>query len=296
MVTINNLKNLVGASQPDDCEFKGLSTDEKPTWCAANSLFLELDTGDFYYLKSQGGSSTTRETLIEEQSLECEKSQLYDYYFFNFLNTEISEDVIKVVFDGITYVCEKRDISEPPVLVYEYGAVEDGNEFDFSEYPFCIESNNEGFTGLYVADGNEHTIEVYTESTVTVDPVWEKVGSGGSEPTEEGYEINNHVLTINYDNHFDAEMESTKTFVDDNGYLSFGHISIPVGESTISTVVRGYSDGEGGYDYYYNPGMRTQDIDSTSNLVNCTYSDATVFITDPTQDASIDIVVGRNVE
>lgn len=31
------------------CEFKGLSTDAKPTDCGANSLFLELDTGDFYY-------------------------------------------------------------------------------------------------------------------------------------------------------------------------------------------------------------------------------------------------------
>lgn len=32
-----------------DVEYKGLSTDEKPTDCAANSLFFELDTGDFYY-------------------------------------------------------------------------------------------------------------------------------------------------------------------------------------------------------------------------------------------------------
>ena len=30
-------------------EYIGLSTDSKPVNCAANSLFLELDTGDFYY-------------------------------------------------------------------------------------------------------------------------------------------------------------------------------------------------------------------------------------------------------
>lgn len=30
-------------------EFKGLSTDVKPTAVGVNSLFLELDTGDFYY-------------------------------------------------------------------------------------------------------------------------------------------------------------------------------------------------------------------------------------------------------
>lgn len=30
-------------------EFMGLHTDTKPTTCTGNSLFLELDTGDFYY-------------------------------------------------------------------------------------------------------------------------------------------------------------------------------------------------------------------------------------------------------
>lgn len=35
--------------QPETYEYKGLSTDEKPTNCGINSLFLELDTGDFYF-------------------------------------------------------------------------------------------------------------------------------------------------------------------------------------------------------------------------------------------------------
>lgn len=30
-------------------EYVGLSTDEKPTDTEVNALFLELDTGDFYY-------------------------------------------------------------------------------------------------------------------------------------------------------------------------------------------------------------------------------------------------------
>lgn len=38
-----------GAGDVSVMEFKGLSTDEKPTSCGVNSLFLELDTGDFYY-------------------------------------------------------------------------------------------------------------------------------------------------------------------------------------------------------------------------------------------------------
>ena len=30
-------------------EYKGLSTDTRPSDCAVNSLFLELDTGNVYY-------------------------------------------------------------------------------------------------------------------------------------------------------------------------------------------------------------------------------------------------------
>lgn len=43
MITANDNKNKC------EREFKGLSTDTKPTCCFINSLFLELDTGDFYY-------------------------------------------------------------------------------------------------------------------------------------------------------------------------------------------------------------------------------------------------------
>lgn len=43
MISINDCKSK------DEHDYKGLSTDTKPTGCAVNSLFLELDTGDFYY-------------------------------------------------------------------------------------------------------------------------------------------------------------------------------------------------------------------------------------------------------
>ena len=54
MITISNIKNFDG-TKDIDFDFKGLSTDTKPTGefggkeIAVNSLFLELDTGDFYY-------------------------------------------------------------------------------------------------------------------------------------------------------------------------------------------------------------------------------------------------------
>ena len=45
MISINN------CMQDGENEYKGLSKDTKPTNCAVNSLFLELDTGDFYASK-----------------------------------------------------------------------------------------------------------------------------------------------------------------------------------------------------------------------------------------------------
>ena len=52
MVTVKNMKGEVTA----EMELVGLSTDTKPTGSfsgakiAENSVFLELDTGDLYYL------------------------------------------------------------------------------------------------------------------------------------------------------------------------------------------------------------------------------------------------------
>lgn len=44
MITVNTSR------QANEHEYKGLSTDTKPTEnVGVNSLFFELDTGDFYY-------------------------------------------------------------------------------------------------------------------------------------------------------------------------------------------------------------------------------------------------------
>lgn len=48
-MAITNLGNKAKVPAGDRFDFLGLSTDTKPTTCDANSLFLELDTGDFYY-------------------------------------------------------------------------------------------------------------------------------------------------------------------------------------------------------------------------------------------------------
>ena len=53
MITLQALRNVDGDNY-NAYDFKGLSTDDKPTsWggkeIEQNSLFLELDTGKFYY-------------------------------------------------------------------------------------------------------------------------------------------------------------------------------------------------------------------------------------------------------
>ena len=47
MVTLNDNR------QTGEHEYKGLSTDAKPADAGINSLFLELDTGDFYYFTGE---------------------------------------------------------------------------------------------------------------------------------------------------------------------------------------------------------------------------------------------------
>ena len=68
---------LEDCQQAGSYEYKGLSTDTKPTDCAVNSLFLELDTGYFYYFdgstwvktKSGDGYSTFK-SLIDRSITE----------------------------------------------------------------------------------------------------------------------------------------------------------------------------------------------------------------------------------
>lgn len=55
-------------------ELTGLSTDTKPTNVLTNTLFLELDTGDFYYYDGSdwqevGGSSSSKSLSLEKTTL-----------------------------------------------------------------------------------------------------------------------------------------------------------------------------------------------------------------------------------
>lgn len=58
MVTVNSNRKILGTDKYD-YDLKGFSTDTKPTAIggvdiAYNSLFLELDTGKYFYFSEQG--------------------------------------------------------------------------------------------------------------------------------------------------------------------------------------------------------------------------------------------------
>ena len=57
MVTVNHSQAITatGALRRDS-EYKGLSTDEKPMDAVINALFLELDTGEYYFFTGTGWS------------------------------------------------------------------------------------------------------------------------------------------------------------------------------------------------------------------------------------------------
>ena len=54
MVTVNHKAQIKANGQiVYDEEYKGLSTDAKPNTVAINTLFLELDTGNFFYFTGE---------------------------------------------------------------------------------------------------------------------------------------------------------------------------------------------------------------------------------------------------
>lgn len=87
MITINDCK------QAGYYEYKGLSTDIKPTNCQVNSLFLELDTGYFYYfdgstwVKTKSGDGyTTFKSLIDRSITE--------------VTEEMTEGIVKIYYSA----------------------------------------------------------------------------------------------------------------------------------------------------------------------------------------------------
>lgn len=171
---ITTLK-MVSGETISDAQYMGLSTDTKPN-ASVNSLFLELDTGDFYYLKTPATGEAVKTTILEETTFTGTESD--DYYQYVVEGSlEISESEIKVNFDGTVYTLE--DVTDDPTSYHRYGNDTFGIMSSYDD------RGNRWTTSITLGDSNEHTIEIYTEEGGSA--VWEKVGgSSNSSSSDEG--------------------------------------------------------------------------------------------------------------
>ena len=174
-------------------KFTGLSTDEKPQdeRVALNSLFLELDTGDFYYLKQQASSIQESYTSELFTITAWRTSRDFGAQYATIDDLQDMPDHITVVYDGVSYECTRTNN-------YWYGAPLDGYVFDFSEIPFAMEDNF-GHTNLYSPDNMEHSFTVSWTEIITTEAVWEKIGGGGSGPEPTGELLFNGSVTTEED-------------------------------------------------------------------------------------------------
>ena len=126
MITIN------GCGQAGTYEYKGLSTDVKPADCAVNSLFLELDTGYFFYfdgtnwvkIKSGDGYSSFKALIsrtITEITPEMTKgiTRIYTHAFrgcSQLTKASVSEGVTSIGNFSFYYCSILSDLTLPEGL------------------------------------------------------------------------------------------------------------------------------------------------------------------------------------
>ena len=183
---LNNFDDYIKILDQRYNEFRGTSSDDKPQYAPKYSLYLELDTGDIYYLKQQKG--TTNNILVDEETIFCDdyNSDTQSWFSDKYSIPEIDNDTIFVVFDGQVYECHKTYFNDGD---YYFGAGPSYSDSgvviptDFSEYPFSIVYGEDVY--IETQDNSEHTLEIYTQEDA--DALWLKVGykkSGNDDETE----------------------------------------------------------------------------------------------------------------
>lgn len=125
MITMND------CVQAGTYEYKGLSTDTKPTDCAVNSFFLELDTGTFFYFdgagwiplkRGGGGGYNLFKSLIdrsvtevtEEMTKNCATIAAYAFKDCkNLTKVKLHSDVIKVAWSAFRDCTSLSEVTFP---------------------------------------------------------------------------------------------------------------------------------------------------------------------------------------
>lgn len=141
MITMND------CGQAGSYEYKGLSTDTKPTNCAVNSLFLELDTGTFFYFdgtgwiplkRGGGGGYSLFKSLIdrtvtevtEEMTKNC--ATITDCAFKdckNLTKVNLHSDVVKVAFYSFRDCSSLSEVTFPTTGRFD--------EVDLGAFEYC---------------------------------------------------------------------------------------------------------------------------------------------------------------
>lgn len=174
MITRNRY-NLQG----DTC-YQGLSTDDKPTQdVPLNSIFFELDTGDFYYCESQGSKGSQEEKVVlEETTLDNWAGGANPNTFVPTMLTELPQTAT-IIWDGVSYDVTK----ETYMGMSYYGELGDNYNPIYSTYPFFLVLSNIPDEGdvfiIRTLEAVDHTIEIIAVvGTPDTDAVWKKVGGG----------------------------------------------------------------------------------------------------------------------
>ena len=95
--------------QAETYEYKGLSTDTKPTNCAVNSLFLELDTGDFYFFNgTEWGKINSTIQLGEDPTgtIQITNNGIFDVHNY----AEADVDVPAIIPTGTISITENGTV------------------------------------------------------------------------------------------------------------------------------------------------------------------------------------------
>ena len=180
---LNNFDDYIKLVDQKYNEFRGESTDKKPQIAPKYSLYLELDTGDFYYLESLATPSTWA-TIVEEQVLGAgillwegtvspfEYVSDYGYYVYsgNTFSVDDIPDAITVEWDGQMYECNYDDNPDSQ----SFGAPWVDNELDFSKYPFnfwCVFIDDSAIIPAVSTsqEGESHSFKIYGKKEIIGD-------------------------------------------------------------------------------------------------------------------------------
>lgn len=176
-ITIHNRHRILGREWWTT-EWAGLSTDDKATIedVKVNDLFFEEDTGDFYYVESQGSSDTpavwkkvgsggsepesSGEKLFDGDVTTVEEHGVFMYEFSPMVALNYSSIIVE--FDGTRYTVQNYGNG---VNFYMFGT-EMGHPFD--EYPFGLmfgDNGNQGLaTYIFTESSGTYSLKIWANS------------------------------------------------------------------------------------------------------------------------------------